>query len=383
MLGQIERAAFGALGMAEVARAVGPRFAVRHKLAARAHAAAPRSHGALVYERIWEDAAAAVGAEATPLEGGILELRRGDAATRVWRNVTELDDPVTLRLGLQRLGVHRLLGEAGLPVPEHLEYTRRTIDQAAAFVHEDGPVVIKPAAGTSSGVGITCGVESSADLLRATAVAARFGGSFVAERQAPGSMYRLLFLDGELIGAVRRDPPSVIADGRSTVAALVRAENARRTAAAGHAGMCLIRPDLDFVLTLRAQGLTPQSVPYGGRRVTAKCSSSENAADENVTVAPSPLSPVVADAREAVRRLGLRFGGVDVVTIDLERDLRETGGAIIEVNGTPGLHYHYLVADPGAADRVAVPVLRALLGVPPRDRTGRFTRSRRAAEVTA
>jgi len=34
---------------------------------------------------------------------------------------------------------------------------------------------------------------------------------------------------------------------------------------------------------------------------------------------------------------------------------------IIEVNGTPGLHYHYQVADEASATPVAVPILRRLL----------------------
>ena len=41
--------------------------------------------------------------------------------------------------------------------------------------------------------------------------------------------------------------------------------------------------------------------------------------------------------------------------------LAPTGGVILEVNGLPGIHYHYLV-DPAMNHRsVAVPILEALL----------------------
>jgi hypothetical protein len=63
-----------------------------------------------------------------------------------------------------------------------------------------------------------------------------------------------------------------------------------------------------------------------------------------------------------VRAVGLRLAGVDVVTTDIGRPLVETGGVVTEVNGGPGLHHHYLVADRADATPVAVPVLEKLLG---------------------
>jgi cyanophycin synthetase len=70
---------------------------------------------------------------------------------------------------------------------------------------------------------------------------------------------------------------------------------------------------------------------------------------------------LVAEAREAAAQVGVRLAGVDLITSDLGRCLKESGGVIIEVNGTPGLHYHYQVADEANATLVAVPILRRLL----------------------
>ena len=71
---------------------------------------------------------------------------------------------------------------------------------------------------------------------------------------------------------------------------------------------------------------------------------------------------LVADARRAAGVVGLRLAGVDVITSDADRSLAEAGGVVLEVNGTPGLHYHYEVAEAANATRVAIPVLRKLLG---------------------
>jgi D-alanine-D-alanine ligase-like ATP-grasp enzyme len=58
----------------------------------------------------------------------------------------------------------------------------------------------------------------------------------------------------------------------------------------------------------------------------------------------------------------VRLAGVDLITTDLTASLHATGGVIIEVNGGPGLHHHYHVADRAGATRVAIPILRRLLG---------------------
>jgi cyanophycin synthetase len=59
--------------------------------------------------------------------------------------------------------------------------------------------------------------------------------------------------------------------------------------------------------------------------------------------------------------VGLRLAGVDVITPDASRPLEEAGGVVAEVNGTPGIHHHYHVADPANATRVAIPILGKVL----------------------
>jgi D-alanine-D-alanine ligase-like ATP-grasp enzyme len=94
--------------------------------------------------------------------------------------------------------------------------------------------------------------------------------------------------------------------------------------------------------------------------VLVKSASSENSEEENHTI--RAFAPEVIDeTAEAVRAVGLRLAGVDVVTPDINRPLAEAGGTIIEVNGTPGLHYHYQVADRANATRVAIPILERVL----------------------
>ena len=359
------RAAASVASRLDLLVAVGPPAAARHRLTARSLSRRGAPPQAAVNLRIWSDAARALGAELRQLDGDVLEIRRGERRARVWRHVTGLDDPVALRVALDRPLVHRMLRDAGVPVPEHVEFPAVRPGPALELLRRaGGPFVVKPARGSSGGHGITCAVRTPLDALRACAAAARFDDRLVLERQADGEMHRLLFLDGELLAAVRRGRPRVAGDGRSTVAELIAAENRSRLAAGGELGVVLLRPDLDCILTLRAQGLGLRSVPPAGTTVVVKTATSENAPRDNETVQPAASDPVVRQARDAVGAVGLRLAGVDVVTSDLGQGLEPAGRALIEVNGTPGLHYHYLVGGPEGAVRVAVRVLSRLLEQP-------------------
>jgi len=339
----------------------GLRYAAQRRRERRARAQLyPEPEDAL-FGDVWSRAARAVGAELDVLGGGFYGFRRDQATGRVWRHITPLDDAVTLRLALDKPRVQRLLRERGIPVPAWRELDVGDVAGALEFVHGDvEPCVVKPA-GQSGGSGVTSGVRSEGELRRALVRASRLDRRVILERQVPGHVYRLLFLDGDLLDAIRRRPPTLEGDGRSTVAELVAAENRRRMAATGRAGLSLLYVDLEAVLTLERTGIGLGTVPAAGSRVRVKTVTSQNRVEDNETVRRGLSEDLVSEAAAAVAALGLRLAGVDLVTPDPGLSLAAAGGAVIEVNGTPGLHYHYLVADPGGATAVATPVLGRML----------------------
>ena len=313
------------------------------------------------YVHIWGDAARVVGAKMTRLPGGFLELAKGRQRVRVWNHWVPLDDIVTTRLALEKPLVHVLLADAGLPVPEYLEIDWRDIAGARTFLaRAPEPCVVKPAS-LSGGAGTTAGIRSEEELRAALLRAGRLANRVLVERHVPGDIYRLLFLDGELLDVIRRRPPRVTGDGRSTIEQLIEANNQERIARRNEVDNPIFFPDLDCVLTLARAGLALSSVPPAGVSVAVSTLTSHNGPDDNVTVRDTLAPELVIEARRAAELVGLRLAGVDVAAADPTRSLREGHGAVLEVNGTPGLHYHYAVADPGSATPVAVPVLRALL----------------------
>ena len=314
------------------------------------------------YEEMWRDAADELGARVANLSGTFLEISKGAARTRVWNHVVPLDDGVTLKLSLDKTLVHRLLAEAGLPVPTHTEFDAADPQAAQALLARSaGPCVVKPVT-SDAGSGTTTGVRTTVHLRRAILRASRVDSRLLIEQQAPGYAHRMLLLDGELLDVVKRYPPHVTGDGRSTISKLIAGENRRRMECAPGKGQ-LLRIDLDCLFTLEAAGLSPSSVLPAGERVPVKTAVSQNAQQENEGVLRhGNISPaLVEEARTAVNVLGLRLAAVEVVTPDTSVALREVGGIVLEVNAPPGLHYHYDITEPEYAVRVAVPILKRLL----------------------
>ncbi len=311
-----------------------------------------------VYRKIWLDAAVDIGATVSDLGDSFFAIERRRARTVVYRHHVMFDNDVLLMLALHKVTVYRMLAGAGLPVVEHVEIP---CDEPllALELLAGGPCVVKPASGSAGGHGVTCGIQNADGLVRACLRASRWSERVLVERQAVGDEYRLLFLDGTLLDVVRRARPCVIGDGRSTIGDLILAENGLRRRSLGESGLSHVHLDLDCALTLECQHLSLTSVPGPGTRIVVKSAANENGPGDNETV--TDIAPeLVQDAATAARVTGLRLAGVELVTTDVHRSLADVG-VIIEVNGTPGLHYHYQVSDIDRASPVAVPILEQLL----------------------
>ncbi|MGN6373395.1 MAG: hypothetical protein ACTHM1_10485 [Solirubrobacteraceae bacterium] len=314
------------------------------------------------YRPIWQQAAAALDAELEDLGGGFLRIANGARATTVWRHLVELDNPVALRLSGDRAAVHRVLSSAGLPTPRHAAFERRDLSAARRLMDEHpGPWVVKPAFGTGRGRGVTCGVSTPADLRRAAVWAARWSSSMLIEHQGTGEEHRVLVLDGEVLDVIRRRPPQVTGDGRRSVAELIEAENAKRAQSSGALGLFAISVNLDCLLTLRDAGMTLGSVPGDGVEIPVKKTANENGSQDNESVIDAVGPDFRSGMRVASAAIGARLVSIEVIGPSLDDGPSLSGGLIVEVNTTPGLHYHYQVANPHQSVRVAVSILRTLL----------------------
>lgn len=312
------------------------------------------------YDWMWRTACEKLGGTTESLGNDMLRLRIGESETRVWCNFSAIDDPVTLMVARNKPAAYRLLAAADLPIPQHATFSLPTLDRAEAFLRRIAePCVVKPAKDTGGGLGITTGIASRRQLLRAAAFASGYCRDLVIEEQLEGRCYRLLYLDGVLLDAIVRHRPAVHGDGRSTIRGLVERENQRRLKVGFRACQFLLGIDGDMRSTLRQQGLSLRAIPAAGEKIVVKTVVNENAAEENESIVEDLCEEVILAGAQAAAAVGVRLAGVDIMTIDPKRPLNATNGRIMEVNATPGLYYHYFKADEPVA--VAETLLATLL----------------------
>ncbi|HVW00303.1 MAG TPA: hypothetical protein VHB77_08185 [Planctomycetaceae bacterium] len=322
-------------------------FRLRHAVRRRSRAAriitAKRT---AFYAQIWREAAERCGATVVENADHSFEIRDGNRALNVNCNTTDLDSVETLEFAGNKPAVHRLLSREGLPTPRFLQFGLASLPSALEFLQSvrelpGAACVVKPARDTGSGHGVTTGITSPFELAWAVAAALPLGDDLLIEQQITGENYRLLYLNGGLVDVVRRSPPQVAGDGRSNVSDLLDRLNAERIAQGTGEAQVLVTRTFDLRRTLARQGLRLDSVPPVGSRVILKTVINENSSADNESVRDQVCDAIVDAGKRAVSLVGAALAGVDVVTTDISRPLSETGGVILEVNTTPGFHYHY------------------------------------------
>ncbi|NNE85889.1 MAG: ATP-grasp domain-containing protein [Alphaproteobacteria bacterium] len=239
----------------------------------------------------------------------------------------------------------RLLSEIGLPVPEQRVVTTR--QQAVQAAEQIGyPVVLKPL-DSDFGRGVSVGLEDSKSVATAFARAQQYRRSVLVESFIAGDDHRMLVINGKLIATAKRKPAHVTGDGRQTVEELI--EEANRSPWRGIKRLRWL-PRLGFdeetKRMLSKVGYERGSVPTLGKIVQLRNASNLSAGGTSTDV----TDQVHPDNRElaisAAAAMGIDIAGVDFITPDISRSYREVGGAICELNTTPGLNPHIAIDSP-------------------------------------
>lgn len=315
------------------------------------------------YHAMWQAVSDATGCTLSVLADDVWEIERDAVKTRICNYIMEFDNAAVLELAGKKAVVHRLLQSHGLPIPDHVVFSLKTLDRAYGFLgkHPQG-CVIKPGNG-AAGQGVTTHLQTRADVQRAALLASLYSAELIIEAQIPGECYRVLVLEGEVVHAVRRRGLRLRGDGVSTVRRLIDVENADRR----KDGRAPLDVDRDCMFTLSQQNLSLDGMPASGRDFLVKTvSDSRQLYAELRTVYDEAVTDrlcdaVRRDAERAARIIGSDFLGVDIITMDPSVPLAQSGGAINEVNTTPGLHHHYDAARmsfPSAAVRALDAILR-------------------------
>ncbi len=298
------------------------------------------------YKTMWRSAAEATGADFSALPDGTAEICRSNQLIKVCANKTSLDDRATVSRADDKLLVSSILARSGIPIPHHIVIGIGEFEKALQMLRSSAsPLVVKPAANTGAGAGVSTNVTTQHRLRVAVAWARAYGPRILIEEQVEGDCYRVLVMDGEVADTVVRHPPRIVGDGLSTVWQLVRHENKLRREAGAVRAQGLIRLDPDLRNTLSNQGLGLRSRPAKGEVVVLKRVINDNGTSDNVAANGCLCSAILESACKAVEVVGARLAGVDVICRDPRVPLECSRGAVIEVNTNPGLYYHYRAGD--------------------------------------
>jgi cyanophycin synthetase len=287
----------------------------------------------------------------------LVQLGQGRFQQRLWGSHTSHTLHLGSKIASNKQYAHRLLSALGLPLA--MQEWADTAEKAVAAAEMIGyPVVVKPNRG-SMGAGVSVGVTDAAGVRTAFDLAAPSGIPLV-QNYIPGDDHRMLVINGELIGVVKRVPAHVVGDGVSSIEALVEVANRDPRRGPGHRrALTFLALDERAERMLARRGFDRRSVPPAGEVVdlcdVANVSLGGVPVDVTDEVHPDNHTMAV----RAALAVGLDIVGVDYLTTDISRSYLDTGGAICEINDKPDLRLH-LFPGAGRSRDVVGPILDML-----------------------
>ncbi len=291
----------------------------------------------------------------------MVQLGYGAYQKRIQATLSNNSSILGVELACDKEGTKTILGEAGVPVPRgtviyYLDELEDAIEDVGGY-----PIVIKPLDG-NHGRGITIDVNSWQEAEEAydLASAASKTHSVIVERYYQGNDHRVLIVNGKLVAVAERVPAHVEGDGRSTIEELIEKTNQDPNRGEGHDNILTkISVDRTSLGVLKRQGYEIDSILRAGDiaylRATANLSTGGIAIDRTDEIHPENIWL----AERVVKIIGLDIAGIDVVTPDISKPLREVDGVVVEVNAAPGFRMH-VAPSKGLPRNVAAPVLDML-----------------------
>ncbi|SDX29114.1 bifunctional glutamate--cysteine ligase GshA/glutathione synthetase GshB [Eubacterium barkeri] len=278
------------------------------------------------------------GVAVTVLDRGenLIELRKDGRREFVQQATKTSRDNYITPLLMENKAVSKLLmAEAGIPVPAGIEIQKEESYTGILPLWVGRKLVVKPKS-TNFGLGITV-IDHPAELSEleaAVRLAFDFDRVILLEDFIPGKEYRFLVLEGETLAVLHRRAANVVGNGLSTIRELVNSKNKDPRRGDDHEKplnkIILDDAALGF---LKAQGLTPESIPAENQRITLRGNSNISTGGDSIDYT-DVMPQVFKDL--AVRAAGVFDAficGVDLIIEDYLNP--QSPHAIIEVNYNP------------------------------------------------
>ncbi|KAB2638663.1 MAG: cyanophycin synthetase [Verrucomicrobia bacterium] len=268
----------------------------------------------------------------------LIQLGHGTKQRRIWTAETDSTGAIAEHIAKDKNLTRATLRRVGVPVPNGRIVT--DAEDAWEAAQDLGlPVVIKPL-DANHGRGVFLDMRTREQIAEVFPHAAACGTAVIAEHFIPGVDHRLLVVGSRMVAASRGEPAIVIGDAIQSIHQLIESQlnsDPRRSFHDTAPWAKIETSDWDPTLLadLQMQGFAVTSVPHQGQRVIVS-----RFANPSVDVTDEVHPSVSEHAVIAAQTAGLDICGVDVVCGDISRPLEEQGGAVVEINASPGLHIH-------------------------------------------
>ncbi|MGH8933918.1 MAG: hypothetical protein ACRDZO_25615 [Egibacteraceae bacterium] len=271
-----------------------------------------------------------IDAQVLDARDGYLLLTSGDRRVLTRCSLSELTSAVAASLCQDKRMTRKLLAAAGLRVPRGRVATFDAAD--VAFLREVGEVVVKPV-NSEQGWGITVGVRDRESLEDARLLALRYCQTVLLEECHQGQDLRVVVIAHRVVAAAVRHPPTVVGNGRDTIATLIARLSAEREAQTGGESTIPVDDHLRDTVAWAGYGLDDLLDDGVSLAVRRNANLHTGGTLEDVEVLHPQLSRV---AELASRVLAIPVVGIDL----LVPSPQGSDYVIIEANERPGLDNH-------------------------------------------
>jgi cyanophycin synthetase len=291
-------------------------------------------------------------------KNSLVQLGYGINQQRFQATITGNTSSIAVDIACNKELTKKMLEDAAIPVPsgslvvdeEGLDYAIRKIGY---------PIVIKPLDG-NHGKGASINVNDYETAVVGLTHAQQYSRKVIVEKYITGFDFRVLVINHKMVAAARRVPAHVVGDGELNIQQLIDKENTDPRRGYGHENVLTeIDVDKDTNELLDKLNYTLETVPQKGEIVYLKSTANLSTGGTSIDVTDMIHPENIQMAERVSRIIGLDVCGIDIMAENLTQPLKESGGAILEVNAAPGFRMH-LAPSEGLPRNVAAPVVDML-----------------------
>ncbi|MCX8523362.1 cyanophycin synthetase [Chryseobacterium formosus] len=288
----------------------------------------------------------------------LVQLGYGVNQQRFQATITGNTSSIAVDIACNKELTKRMLHDAAIPVPMgdlivDEEDLQRVIKKIGY------PIVIKPLDG-NHGKGSSINVNDWVSSVTGLEHAQKYSKKVIVEKYITGYDFRVLVINNKMVAAARRVPAHVVGDGESNLEKLIEKENKDPRRGYGHENVLTeIAIDKDTTELLEKLQYTLETVPQKGEVVYLKSTANLSTGGTSIDVTDMVHPENITMAERISKIIGLDVCGIDIMAENLTQPLKESGGAIIEVNAAPGFRMH-LAPSEGLPRNVAAPVVDML-----------------------